>query len=265
MLYELKKPMKLLITVVLLCVMGLSMTVVVNQTTDVENHVSTIQMLDEKKMTAIEMTAAVAAASTAVAAVPGDATTPIAEQISELTNPLLLVVCTIYLEKFLLTTMGYISFMILIPLACGLLMCHLWINRPSLQLLAVKTSVFALVLYLLIPTSVMVTKLIEDTFDQSIEVTYNTVEEIETEELVQEETSSGWISGILSGIQDTASDLSESAERALSAFVDAIAVIVITTCVIPIAVILFAIWFIKFLFGIKINLPKIQKTKRIVG
>ena len=47
----------------------------------------------------------------------------------------------------------------------------------------------------------------------------------------------------------------ESAKNALSVFIDAIAVLIITTCVIPILVILFFLWLIKMLFGITINLP----------
>ena len=92
----------------------------------------------------MELTAGVAATSTAISALPGDAATPIAEQVSELTSPLLIVVCAIYLEKFLLTTIGYVSFKFLIPFACLLGAVYLFSSREAVRVLAVKLGVFAM-------------------------------------------------------------------------------------------------------------------------
>ncbi len=49
-----------------------------------------MEALEEKKITVMEMTAAVAASSIAVAAIPGDATTPLADQIAELGSYLMI-------------------------------------------------------------------------------------------------------------------------------------------------------------------------------
>ena len=60
-------------------------------------------------------------------------------------------------------------------------------------------------------------------------------------------------SGVSSGI--------EKAKEVLSKFIDAIAVLIITTCVIPIAVMIFLIWIIKMIFGINIPVKNIVKKK----
>ena len=65
----------------------------------------------------------------------------------------------------------------------------------------------------------------------------------------------------LKGIGKEVTGLAESAKNALSVFIDAIAVLIITTCVIPILVIMFFLWLIKMLFGITINLP----DRRLLG
>ena len=52
-----------------------------------------------------------------------------------------------------------------------------------------------------------------------------------------------------------ATELVESVKNALSVFIDAVAVLIITTCIIPVAVILFFVWLIKMLFGIEIKKP----------
>ena len=109
------KSKNVVIAIALLIAAILSVTVVSKYATSEEVHSSSIAALDDKKVTAMELTAGVAATSTAISALPGDAATPIAEQVSELTGPLLIVVCAIYLEKFLLTTIGYVAFKFLIP------------------------------------------------------------------------------------------------------------------------------------------------------
>ena len=55
------------------------------------------------------------------------------------------------------------------------------------------------------------------------------------------------------------SELVKKGEKALSNFIDAIAVLLITSCAIPVIVLLFLIWIIKMIFGINISIPKRNK------
>ena len=73
---------KLAAVLVLLVVLALSMTVVQKAASDPENHTGTIEALDEKKADVLKLTASSAAAATALAAVPGDATTPVAKSLT---------------------------------------------------------------------------------------------------------------------------------------------------------------------------------------
>ena len=246
----------LMVAVVLLVIAILSFTVISEYATSVEVHSSSIAALDDKKMKAMELTAGVAATSTAISALPGDAATPIAEQVSELTGPLLIVVSAIYLEKFLLTTIGLVSFKFLIPFACLLGIIYIFTTREVARMLAIKFGVFALAISIVIPVSVKVTGLIEKTFEESITQTYESADVITDEaEKSSDEKDAGKFAEFLKGIGDSVSTLTENAKNALSVFIDAIAVLIITTCVIPIVVILFFLWIIKMIFGIKINIP----------
>lgn len=247
---------KVIITVVLCMIAIFSFTVISKYATSVEVHSSSISALDDKKMKAMELTAGVAATSTAISALPGDAATPIAEQVSELTGPLLIVVCAIYLEKFLLTTIGLVSFKFLIPFACILAAIYLFTSKEVTKVLAIKFGIFAMAISLVIPVSVKVTQLIETTFEETITQTYDSADEItnKAEESAEDEKSNAFAE-FLKGIGDSVSNLAENAKNALSVFIDAIAVLIITTCVIPIVVILFFLWIIKMIFGIRINVP----------
>ena len=118
---EKKNVKKLAWVAVALVIMVLSMTVVSKAASNPENHKKTIEALDEKKADILKLTATSAAASTAIAAIPGDATTPIANKLTDLTSYFLIILVVIFLEKYLVTLTGYATFSILIPPACALL------------------------------------------------------------------------------------------------------------------------------------------------
>ena len=168
----------ILVALALVLVTILSFTVIADYATSAEVHSSSIAELEEKKVTAMELTAGVAVTSTAITALPGDAATPIAEQVADLTGPLLVVICAIYLEKFLLTTIGFISFKILLPVACAFGIAYIFVGKDGLRTLAAKLALFAVTIAVVIPASVGVTKLIETTFEESIKQTYESAEEI---------------------------------------------------------------------------------------
>lgn len=250
---------KLIVIVVLLVLAILSRTIVADIATSPKTYEKTYETLDDKKMTALGLTASVTVTSTAIAAIIGDATTPIAEKIAGMTTPLMFIVCAIYLEKFLLTTLGYVSFKILIPCACILYAIYILFQKELFEILAYKLGVFAIVISLVIPASVKMTDLIEETFNESINSTYEKVNEISNEaEKAQEEDTSAF-ERFLNKLDEKTTELGDGAKNAMSHFIDAIAVLLITTCIIPIAVIFFFLWIIKLLFGGNVDLMSLSK------
>lgn len=226
-----------------------------------EFHAGSLASLDEKKVTVMELTAASAAASVAISAVPGDATTPIANQVSELSSYLLLVTGVILLEKILLTLTGYLAFELLIPLACALVIVSLVCSRAFLRQLALKLAVFGLALWLLIPASLQVSSLAEDTFDvqQTVEQAAQAADNMEESEEADED--GGWLSQIGDAVSGAVSGVVEDAENALSRFVDAIATLVIVNCVIPLLVLWLFLWLAKVILGIRVEVP-VQKLRK---
>ncbi len=112
---------KCITAVILLLVAILSITVIGKYASAPENHQKTIASLDEKKQTVMELTAASTVTSALITLLPGDTATPIAEKMADVSGYLLVVLCAIYLEKYLVTITGYVAFTYLIPnSACGL-------------------------------------------------------------------------------------------------------------------------------------------------
>ena len=70
-------------------------------TTDPAFYQKSIAALEEKQETVLELTAASTAASAAITLLPGDTATPIADKLADLSGYFLIVLCAIFLEKYL--------------------------------------------------------------------------------------------------------------------------------------------------------------------
>ena len=239
----------------LLALLLLSFFPIAKVATNPATFKDTIQSIDEKKTLATTLTAAAAVTATTLAAVPTDVTTPLANQILELSTSLLLVVCVLVLEKSLITVMGFLSFKIILPIACLLFCFTTLVQRPAIKMLACKLVALALVLVFIIPLSVKIGDLIYEMNSATIR---QLTEEVanSSDDLQQEEEKQSWLDKILGTIKDGVSNVKEQAKAILNKFIDAIALFIITCCVIPIAVIFVVIWLVNLLFGLSVPYPK---------
>ena len=235
-----------------------------------EFHAATIASLDEKTGTVLELTAASTAASAAITLLPGDTATPIADKLAELSSYFLIVISAIYLEKYLTTITGYAAFVILIPAACLLLSVNAFARRHQLRRIAWKLIVFALAVALVIPASVRVSDIIDETYASSIHTTINaaiqTTEEISVEEAaeeIQEAETAGGLKGFFTGVKDTVSNTGDHIKRILNNFINALAVMLVTSCLIPILVMVFFVWIAKILMNSEVDfLPPRRESGR---
>lgn len=231
----------------------------------------TITYLDEKKTTALELCAGATALSAAITLIPGDTGTPIAEKLTDLSGYFLIVVSAIYLEKYLLTILGALTFRWLIPAAMIAIALYFGIRRDFFWQLGVKILIFGLAVYAVIPVSVHVSQLIYNTYQESIDTTLAETENLisQTEENAQSSTESdqnsgdeGFFAGLvdkakdtIEQAKDTASIATEQFKYMLNKFIDGLAVLIVTTCLIPILVMVFFVWIVKMILGTAITQP----------
>ena len=224
----------------------ISMLVLTRIFTSRDFHAKTIASLDDKKSTVMELTAASTAASAALTLLPGDTATPIAEKLADMSTYFLIVLCAIYVEKYLVTMTGYAAFLILIPLGCVLYAAGTGLGRHTWERIAKKLALFGIAIALVIPASVKVSDLIEHTYQSSIQ-------EIQSSSEGQQDSdssdNSGVLSGIISGIKNGVSDISDKLEAVLNNFIEALAVMLVTSCVIPVLVLVFFFWLAKNMLG----------------
>ena len=286
---------KCITAVILLLVAILSITVIGKYASAPENHQKTITSLDEKKQTVMELTAASTVTSALITLLPGDTATPIAEKMADVSGYLLVVLCAIYLEKYLVTITGYVAFTYLIPIACGLWIFNLIFANATVRKLAAKLAVFGIAIFLVVPASVKISDLIGDTYQAQIEATIedarNTQNILENSGVVDDTnatettgigttevpgTNSGSVSNIFDWAKDAISsakdsvanvvenvtvsteDLVQKVENSLNHFIEAVAVMIITSCVIPMLVLLLFFWMVKIVLDVDLSGVKIK-------
>ena len=265
---------KVLMVVVPLIIAFFSVFVVSGIASSVEFHAGSIASLDEKQTTVLELTAASTAASAAITLLPGDTATPIAEKLADLSSGFLVVLCAIYLEKYLLTLTGFAAFNFLIPISCVLYAANVFLKRDGIRTIAKKLLIFGIAIVLVIPVSVQVSNLIEDTYQASIEATIEnakqTTGEVEnsTEDLTGE-SEKGFLEGLISkitdGISNVASGISEKVGDMINSFIEALAVLLVTSCVIPILVMLLFVWLVKITFSVSLPVSYTGAVKGVRG
>ena len=223
--------------------------------TQPEIYQRSIDSLQAKQETVLELTAASTAASAAITLLPGDTATPIADKLADLSGYFLIVLCAIFLEKYLLTITAGAAFRLLFPLACLLLIAYVFRGRKLFAMLAVKLFCFGIAI---------MSDTIENTYSASInaaiENAKTTTKEAEAAESAasgQEETTglSGLLSKVTDGISKAAAETVGRFKQVLNNLIEALAVMLVTSCLIPILVILFFLWLVKLITGVSIQLP----------
>ena len=246
---------KLVIAVLLAVLLVLSATVGDNYFSDPAHYPQTLAALENKEEQVMKLTGACATTATLLAAVPEDATTPVADELADLASTFAIVLSVIFIEKYSLTLIGHAAFNYLFPAVCLFGIVGILFNKRFLQQWAIKLGIFGAILCLIIPFAMDVSDLIEKTSDYKIEQTIAEAEGI-SNEINESKDSEGnfftkaWekIKGGISGLLDRASDL-------LKNTLETAAVLLATACIIPVAVLFVMTWVIKLLFGIEIHIP----------
>ncbi len=249
----------------------LSCTVIGNKLTDPATYDHTIEVLDHNRTTILGLTAASAAASAAVSALPDDVCSPLSQEISEFTTYFMLILSVIYLEKYLLTILAAAACYILIPAGCSSLLVNYFFPSGLLKSIGAKLVVFGTALLLVIPASVWVSDQINAIYSESIEITVESASAV-SENLIGEVADDGQenttvideAKALLGDLSGSVAGVVEQFKNLLNRFIEATAVMIVTTCLIPLLVIVFFVWIVKTLFNVQIILsPSIPKPKRL--
>lgn len=240
----------------------ISCTFLGNKLSDPATFSHTIEVLDKNRTTVLSLSASTAVASAAISALPSDLCTPLAEQLSEFATWFLIILSVVYLEKYLLTIFGAAACYFLIPVGCGAILIDIFFPVEAMKKIGWKMVIFGLILLLVIPASVWVSDQINAIYDESIKITVesaNAVSDslIEKEVTESEEDTSviDHAASLLNNLSVSTAEIIKQFKNVANRFIEATAVMIVTTCLVPVLVVMFFAWLVKTLFGVSIVIP----------
>ena len=228
-----------LVAVVLLAAV-ISFTIIAPWAADSVNHVSTIEKTENKISAVMTLSGGAAGASATLSVLPGDLCTPLATELAELAKYFLIILSALYLEKFLITISGYITFSVLIPLALIIVAAVIISGNKRFLTLAGKFAIIGVIIYLIVPASTMLSDKIyqtqEDTVAQTIEE-YNNLD-----------ISGDSDSGIIGEITTITTNTIDKVTNFISDLTESLAVMIVTACIVPVLVFVLLVWIMKVMF-----------------
>lgn len=240
---------KVSVVLILLMIALVSIAVISPITTSLETHSEAIKQLDEEVDMVLKLTAGATGVSAVLTILPDDQCTPIASELAELAKAFLVVLSALYLEKYLISMVGFASFSIIIPAACALWGVGFFAERKVFKTIAYKLAIFALILYVAIPVSVSISSKIYNNYESSFEETLNQAERVTIGE-EDANADKSVVERFTEWISNAAMTVVEYVTNLLSRFVDSIAVMLVVSCLIPVLVI-FLFWMVvKIIFNI---------------
>lgn len=253
------KPWRYVAAAVLLCAALLSAFPLAEYCSDPAAYDRTIQSIDSKRVAVLGITGSAAATATAIAMIPDDATTPIAEKIMDISGYLTIVVCALVLEKSLLTILGAVACRILVPLAAGIGIIAVIGAKKRMGFFAVKIAALALVLATVVPLAMQVS-------DKIYEVNRHTAEMV-SEEVMEfadnaDTEEKSWWQKTFDKLKNAGADIKEEGKKLVNRFIDAVVIFLVAYCAMPILVVVFMLWLMKLLFGVSIPVPEVPKLGR---
>ena len=247
----------ILITVACILIAALSFFYLAGILSSPETYSGILRSIDAKVETVLKLTASSTAASAGITAIPGDAGTPIAEKLADFSEYGILILCVLYAEKYLLSILGSGVFKFIIPIACVLYPLGFFRDLEGIKPILKKIAIVSLALYFVIPLSVHISDRIYDTYQASIDTTITAAEDLAEDATLAGSTAEDQnaIQRIWGYLSESASSFAERGAEILNRFIESLAVMIVTSCVIPLLVLFFSLWIINQVFGFSIPAP----------
>ena len=252
------------VLIVTIAIMAISIFVLYPILSSVNTYSDQFKSLDDKRNTALTLIASSSAASAIITLIPDDIGTPIAEQLVDLTTGFMIVLAVILAEKYLLPLLGGFTTGILIPVICILSIVYYYKrDYVLLKNIIIKLIVLSIVFLTLIPVSISVSDTIENTFKASIDNSINeALSSDDTLNIEEPQDRNLWqrITGAVSDAFDYVGKAVEIAKTVLGNYIEAMAVMIVVNCIIPLLVLAVYILLIKYIFSLDFSLQKLANN-----
>lgn len=234
---------------------------------------STIAYLNERRETVLKLMVLSTGLSTTITALPGDIGMPVAENIADIADYLMIVFAGIWVQKYLVVISSTIVFKVLVPFSLCASAMNVFLRNHNVTLIIKKVLTFALLVLMLVPMSTSVSKSMESVGTYSVNAKVEDINK-RTNEIKEREKNEETGEGLLEQIGDAItgfansvgaffSTMIEEAETILADMVETVAVMIITSCLIPILNCWIFIWCINQILATTFSLK--GKSPNLVG
>lgn len=227
---------------------------------------NTIESLDESKNTIMEFSGATIATSLAISALPDDFASPLANTLTDMNKYFVFIFAVLFVEKLIVVEGIEIAFSYIIPIACVLYAFSVIFGKTLLKEFAAKIAILAIAVVTVVPVSTHFTETICDDYLVYVD---ETIAEAEAgagkvNDVMAESNEDANIFDKISKAFDTAIKdvkmLLDYFNNVIKKCVNSIAIMMVTTFVLPLLVLMFFKWLLKELFSlnISVSIPKIR-------
>lgn len=243
---------------------------------NVETWSGTIEVIDAKKNNVLALTTSTIALSAAISALPDDTGTPVAEQLTQLSGNLGIVLAVLYLEKYLLTILGFLSLGVLGPAAFVLLAISLLAHGRlstghTLFILGIRLLLIGVIAIAVVPASVWVTQRIDETYQISIsqEESEGSAKESKPTDSESQENKNFWDSiasgaaQLVSNLKDGIKSVTDGVVEQVTNLIEGAIVMIVTSCLVPLLVLAVFLWMGHSLMGIDVSAPTNYLARRL--
>lgn len=252
--------------------------------------------LDAMREIVVQLTTISTVSSTALTLLPGDVATPLAENLADISDYLLVVFAALWLQKYLFSSMGIIVLKYLIPMGMSVLIVASLMDlmklnpilSDKLRYFGKRIAFFGTVIFLVVPTTVFITSQIEETYQTTINQTIEQANQVQNDlsaEVSEQETNEqattndsflGQVSdfvtdsvdsvvdfttGAIEQVTSVVTDLPEKFMITLNNLIDSVAVLIVVNCIAPLLVFSFLIWIVKLIFQLDLSPSAAITTK----
>jgi len=255
-----KRIVKLAKCLVAVLVMVVSIFVLAQKVPQTKMVNDTIESIEESNKTIMEFSGATITTSLALSAFPNDFATPLASTLSDLNTYFIFIFAVLFVEKLVVIEGVKIAFVYIIPAACILYIAYVSFGKDIFKNFATKLVVLGLAVVFVIPLSTYFTEKVCADYlvyvDETIEEANAGAEKVN--EVMASGEEEATIFDKLSDAFQTAiqgvNDLMAYFENVIKKCVNSIAIMIVTSFVLPLLTLFLFRWLLNELFGW--NLPK---------
>lgn len=243
----------------LIFIMVFSFCVLANKVPESEWVKNTKGSLEESRETIMEFSGATIATSLALSALPDDFASPLANTLTDMNQYFVFIFAVLFVEEIIVVEGIEIAFSYIIPLACLLYGLSILFDKELLKNFALKTVILGLAVVLVIPFSTHFAEAVCDDYlayvDETIAEADAGATKVNDIMLTSNEDATIFeklSDAFATAIQDVTM-LLEYFNNVIKRCVNSIAIMLVTTFVLPMLVLLFFRWLLNELFSLNLN------------